>query len=273
MNDVPTYEDVPVFGTSADISKPEPTTYDDGYTGGEVFPAEEENWFMNKLTTNGLLEQDNLNATMEEIISVLTEQGIAPDDGLHDQLLQAIIGIANDRFIAGITTFVANPVSFDDDVDIGGALQLAGDLLINGSSFTVNHTTGAVSFIGDLSINTNKFTVLAASGNVGIAGVLSLGKTLLINQTQNYNWGASTTQGTVFTALNAIFGSSFPNFYAIRGVIDPGIGYGPAVTIERVDANTFTIVYVDVQSAAQHSLNVVSGSGTQMASNGAIYAW
>ncbi len=91
MVPVPTsYLTVPVFGSGASSIVPEPTTYAGGFLPGQLFPAEYENWLMNRLTTNSLSSQTTALSVAGEIVNILNQASIVPDPVSTTQLYAAL---------------------------------------------------------------------------------------------------------------------------------------------------------------------------------------
>lgn len=91
MVPVPTsYLNVPVFGSGAAVVQPEGSTYAGGFLPGQLFPAEYENWLMNRLTTNSLASQTTNLSVAAEIVNVLSQASITPDPASTTQLYAAL---------------------------------------------------------------------------------------------------------------------------------------------------------------------------------------
>jgi hypothetical protein len=91
MVPVPTsYLNVPIFGSGASNIVPEPTTYAGGFLPGQLFPAEYENWLMNRLTTNSLASQTTDLSMAAEIVNILNQASIVPDPVSTTQLYAAL---------------------------------------------------------------------------------------------------------------------------------------------------------------------------------------
>jgi hypothetical protein len=87
MVDVPDFIDVPIFGGSSSKIEPSPTIYANGFLPGQVFPAENENWFMNGLTGNGVTEQDSIVSLVTEMVNFLSAYSVTPNPALFNQFL------------------------------------------------------------------------------------------------------------------------------------------------------------------------------------------
>ncbi len=91
MVPVPTsYLTVPVFGSGASNIQPEGSTYAGGFLPGQLFPAEYENWLMNRLTTNSLASQTTNLSVAAEIVNILNQASIIPDPVSTTQLYSAL---------------------------------------------------------------------------------------------------------------------------------------------------------------------------------------
>ena len=91
MVPVPTsYLNVPVFGASATNIQPGGTVYNQGFLPGQLFPAEYENWLMNRLTTNSLASQTTNLSVAAEIVNILNQASIVPDPASTTQLYAAL---------------------------------------------------------------------------------------------------------------------------------------------------------------------------------------
>jgi hypothetical protein len=85
-----TYLNVPVFGGGASNIQPEGSTYAGGFLPGQLFPAEYENWLMNRLTTNSLASQTTNLSVAAEIVNILSQASITPDPASTTQLYAAL---------------------------------------------------------------------------------------------------------------------------------------------------------------------------------------
>src|SRR5690349_15885168 len=91
MVPVPTsYLNVPVFGSGAANNQPEGSTYAGGFLPGQLFPAEYENWLMNRLTTNSLVSQTTNLSMAAEIVNIRSQASIIPDPASTTQLYAAL---------------------------------------------------------------------------------------------------------------------------------------------------------------------------------------
>lgn len=91
MVPVPTsYLNVPIFGSGAANIQPDGSTYAGGFLPGQLFPAEYENWLMNRLTTNSLASQTTNLSVAAEIVNVLSQASITPDPVSTTQLYSAL---------------------------------------------------------------------------------------------------------------------------------------------------------------------------------------
>jgi hypothetical protein len=91
MVPVPTsYLNVPVFGSGASNIQPQGSTYAGGFLPGQLFPAEYENWLMNRLTTNSLASQTTSLSLASEIVNILNQASITPDPASTSQLYAAL---------------------------------------------------------------------------------------------------------------------------------------------------------------------------------------
>jgi hypothetical protein len=116
MVDVPDFIDVPIFGGSASKIEPSPTIYANGFLPGQVFPAENENWFMNGLTGNGVTEQDSIVSLVTEMVNFLSAYSVTPNPALFNQFIttfQAQLALkgslAGPTHFTGITTIDTVP--------------------------------------------------------------------------------------------------------------------------------------------------------------------
>jgi len=90
MDNVKTFVDVPLFGDASDRIKPSDIVYSEGYIPNQLLPAEHFNWFVNRLTNNGLEEQSGLNSVLAELKLLLTTASITPDHALTNQVKAAL---------------------------------------------------------------------------------------------------------------------------------------------------------------------------------------
>jgi hypothetical protein len=122
MVDVPDFIDVPIFGVSSSKIEPTPTIYSNGFLPGQVFPAENENWFMNGLTGNGVTEQDSIVSLVTEMVNFLSAYSVSPNPALFNQFLttfQAQLALkgnlAGPTHFTGVTTIDAVPTPSSGD--------------------------------------------------------------------------------------------------------------------------------------------------------------
>ena len=89
-----TLESYPVFSDNGTKVKPDDAKYAAGWAQADVVPAEWLNWFFNKSSKGITLLNSGVDSIEKEIISVLTEYNITPDDTKTNQLLTAIKKVA-----------------------------------------------------------------------------------------------------------------------------------------------------------------------------------
>ncbi len=140
MNPVPSYLDVPTFGTSATNVKPDDTTYEFGFLAGQLLPAEYHNWTLNRLTENSNTSEDNLLSVQTELVNLLAGAGLTPDSGINDQVLSAVEDIATT-----IAQGISDPVEAElndliDDLE-SGALVVAKAQQLMGKTSAITFTT------------------------------------------------------------------------------------------------------------------------------------
>lgn len=86
MVPTPSFDVVPTFGTAAALVEPDGTTYSVGFFPGQVFPAEFENWFMNKLTKNSNELMTDMTNIVAELTTILTAASLTPDGSSTTQV-------------------------------------------------------------------------------------------------------------------------------------------------------------------------------------------
>ncbi len=112
MVPVPTsYLNVPVFGSGASNVQPVGSTYSGGFLPGQLFPAEYENWLMNRLTTNSLASQTTSLSVAAEIVNILNQASIVPDPASTTQLYAALNGLY--ATVGGLSTEASARASAD----------------------------------------------------------------------------------------------------------------------------------------------------------------
>lgn len=85
-----TYLNVPTFGTGAAVTQPVAGTYSGGFLPGQLFPAEYENWLMNRLTANSNVSETSVLSMNAELVYILTQASISPNAGSTVQLYAAL---------------------------------------------------------------------------------------------------------------------------------------------------------------------------------------
>lgn len=85
-----TITDYPVFGDSATKVKPDDPKYSSGFIPGDLLPAEWHNWLLYRGSKSQEEIKNGLLSAEAEINTVLTSEGITPDQSQTDQLLKAI---------------------------------------------------------------------------------------------------------------------------------------------------------------------------------------
>lgn len=109
MVPAPSFDAVPTFGSAAALVEPDGTTYSVGFFPGQVFPAEFENWFMNKLTKNSNELMTDMSNVVAELGTLLTAAGLVPDGGSTTQVKQALDGLYLGLVAAALLAPKADP--------------------------------------------------------------------------------------------------------------------------------------------------------------------
>lgn len=166
---------------------------------------------------------------------------------------------------------VAGGAGIAENVNIGGAANVTGNLAINANKFTVDAATGntvvagtfavtgssshtgastfgsTVGITGDVSVNANKFIISAATGNTSIAGTLGVASNLAVN-TNKFTVDAATGNTVVAGTLSVAGAIGF------SGALDVAGNFSVAT-------NKFTVAAATGNTAVAGTLNV-SGAST-----------
>ncbi|MCB9988796.1 MAG: tail fiber domain-containing protein [Rhodospirillales bacterium] len=86
---------------------------------------------------------------------------------------------------------IADGLDVTGDTSLGGTLDVASDVNVNGGKFTIDSATGNTAIAGDVNVGAGNFTVTGATGNTDIAGTLTVDGITTLNNNLNVVGGAS----------------------------------------------------------------------------------
>lgn len=193
----------------------------------DVPSATPDNEFTEGSPTGGVpattVSADWLNDIQEEIMSVLTNQGIAPIKGVQDQLLQAIIGISGDSVPAATTT-------------VAGILMLATQALVDAG-------TNNNSAVTPLTLNTlvkAGFSILLGANGYIVFPTIYGGLKIQWGQTTNIAAGShvNVTFPIPFTSALYHIGGTFATVADSTTPIGIGFGAGPLTNADVYNRNS-----------------------------------
>lgn len=142
-----TLESYPVFSDNGTKVKPDDAKYAAGWAQADVVPAEWLNWFFNKNSKGITLLNAGVDSIEKEIISVLTEYGISPDDTKTNQLLTAIKKLAPQ-----VTSCTSAASAATKEISVTGSVLKAGNIYVVAMTNGNTYGDGSVTY-PSLSIN------------------------------------------------------------------------------------------------------------------------
>lgn len=186
MIPVPTYLTLNTFGGSATLVAPGAGTYSSGYLPGQEFPAENQNWLLNRMTSNGNVDITSITALCQEMVNYLASQSVVINPTDFTQIGTTITAQIN-TVSSGYVTTHANITTAP----------------IHGSSVTTtNNSLAHRDSTGRLQSTTPG--VFDADNYVATMG--NVKNLYYTNQTRfSFDWSNGTSSGILYTRATSTF--------------------------------------------------------------------